>query len=528
MIGRRAVIGLVLLSTLALCALVAQGASAAKSITTTAFTCVPSPSNTGDFKDPHCDETGTKGKEAYKHEPISLNTTTEVDVTDVANPILKGTLSKVPTEIECGTVKNITKNSTVHNVEPSEKQHTVTGTFETEFSNCTVKAPAKCAVAQPIVLKATMHGVDELEGPKGEKDVLGLEFVGDAAEETFAEVELKNKGAESCLLNGQKFKLKGSMIATSGPGAEEAQNGNESGATLLFTPKFKMQNLQFGTEPAELSTTLTTKMAGEGNPIAFTALTTRPSSNTTAVTCVAVTPGTGSFEDAHCDKTHPELAGNYGHQIISAGTETEFDLTSEKVTNETKDAEPAIFKFLVGLAKVELECTTVKNNVENSEILNTQPQAAIHTFTGTSETILSNCNVKLLAKCVISEPLVLKATIQGVEGIEGPKGEKNAMGLKFVGDGESETFGALEFKNKGAETCSLNGKVFKIQGSMIATGGPTTESAQENKGSGATLVFTPKFKMQSLKVGANSTEFFTVATPVMAGGGNPIALTTTT
>jgi hypothetical protein len=63
---------------------------------------------------------------------------------------------------------------------------------------------------------------------------------------------------------------------------------------------------------------------------------------------------------------------------------------------------------------------------------------------------------------------------------------------------------------------------------MIATNGPTAESAQENKESGATLVFTPKFKMQTLTLGGNPAEFETITTATMFGLGNPISLTTTT
>jgi hypothetical protein len=80
MIGRRAVVGLSLLSALLFCAFAAQSASAAlkTSTNTTGFTCVKGVTEKGDFKDEHCDETNV-GKGAFKHELIPLNTTTEVE-----------------------------------------------------------------------------------------------------------------------------------------------------------------------------------------------------------------------------------------------------------------------------------------------------------------------------------------------------------------------------------------------------------------------------------------------------------------
>jgi hypothetical protein len=181
------------------------------------------------------------------------------------------------------------------------------------------------------------------------------------------------------------------------------------------------------------------------------------------------------------------------------------------------------------LAKVDIECETVKNNVKNSTIHNVEPTSKQHTFTGTIETEFTNCKVTELLKCSVTEPIISKATVHGVEGMEGPLGEKNAMGLEFIGDGAEEEFASVEFKNKGAEVCSLNGKKFPIKGSVIATNGPTTESGQEHRESGSTLVFTPKFKMQTLFLGPNAAEFSTILTPTMAGeNGNPISLTTTT
>ncbi len=249
------------------------------------------------------------------------------------------------------------------------------------------------------------------------------------------------------------------------------------------------------------------------------------SANTTAFTCVK---GAGKdFKDAHCDEAVPQT-GEFGHVAIANDTTTEIDLTNSAVTESTKKSEPAIFTATIALSKIEIECLKVKSIVKTSTVHNVEPVSKQHTFTGTIETEFSECNVKKLTKCVVSEPLIFKFNVHGVEGMEGPKGEKNAMGIEFVGDGPEELIGSITLTNKGAEACSLHNKTFPISGSMIATNGPTTESKQDNKHSGSTLVFTPKFKMQTLRLGPNSAEFHGILTPTMAGGGNPIAMTTTT
>jgi hypothetical protein len=284
MIGRRAVVGLSLLSALLFCVFAAQSASAAltTSKNTTAFTCVKTLDNSGDFTKAHCDkeDTGVLGKEVYKHELIPLKTTTEVDATNdkvtesttKSEPaVLKGTVNLVKTEITCNTVKNNTKESTIHNEEPEAGSHTFTGTVVVEYTNCTVSKPEKCTVKTPIVATATVHGVEGLEGPKGEKNAMGVEFVGHGVEETFTEITYQG---ESCALKNQTFPVKGKVIATNGPTTESSQENREAGATLVFTPKFKMQELKLGKEAAEFTSIVTPKMAGEtGNPISLTTTT---------------------------------------------------------------------------------------------------------------------------------------------------------------------------------------------------------------------------------------------------------------
>jgi len=285
MIGRRAVIGLSLLSALLFCAFAAQSASAVltTSKNTTAFTCVKDAEKKGDFTDAHCDTTGTIGKSEFKHVEIKVGETTTIDGTN--NEVTESTKKSEPgllkgeivgggkLEIECTTVKNNTKNSWIRNAEPGEKQHTLEGFIETEFSKCTVKLLKNCIVEEPIVTKAIVHGVEGMEGPKKEPNAMGVEFVGAGPNETFTEIGFKEDAA--CVVKTPLvFPIKGKVIATSGPTTKEtAQENKESGATLVFTPEFKMQELTLGGKPATFTAIATAKMP-EGNPISLT--TTKP------------------------------------------------------------------------------------------------------------------------------------------------------------------------------------------------------------------------------------------------------------
>jgi hypothetical protein len=280
MIGRRSSMGLALLCAFAFCAFATQSAMAqvgTHSTNTTAVTCVSDPDN-GDFDDAHCDKlaAGGPGTGDYSHVEIALDTTTEVEVstaktknntTEHTPAKLNGTLAGVNTEITCTTVKSVPNKSFLHNVEVSGK-HTVTGTLEVEFTDCTVVKPLKCVIAEPIKTAATAQGVEGLNG----KNEMGVEFVGSGAEKTFAEIKFENKGAEACsLLNGGKaFKVKGSVIATSGV----AQGNDHSGATAIYEDANEMETLEIGAKKASFAGVFTTTMAGVGgNPIALTTTT---------------------------------------------------------------------------------------------------------------------------------------------------------------------------------------------------------------------------------------------------------------
>jgi hypothetical protein len=253
------------------------------------------------------------------------------------------------------------------------------------------------------------------------------------------------------------------------------------------------------------------------------------SKNTTAFTCVEG-KGSKDFADAHCDQNVGSENGKYGHVSIPLNETTGLDATNQKVTNETKTHEPAVIKGTVGLGKVEISCTVVKANTKESAVHNVEPELKQHTFTGLAVAEFSECTVNKPEKCTIKEPIVTNTSFHGVEGLEGPKSESNAMGVEYIGTGPEETFAEIQFENKGAESCSLNGIQVKVKGKVYGTSGPTTESVQTNKSSGATIAFTPKFKMQELKMGKDPAEFTLIATPLGPGGieAKPISITTAT
>jgi hypothetical protein len=249
--------------------------------------------------------------------------------------------------------------------------------------------------------------------------------------------------------------------------------------------------------------------------------------NTTAFTC-ASNGGAKDFSKAHCDPgdTVTPGTGSFGHVTISGKT-SEIDATNSAVTNSTKDSEPAVLKGIVALVKTEITCSTVKADAKNSFIENIELAGKGHVVKGTVRSEFTKCTVNAPSKCTIKEPIVSEAKIEGVEALipPNPTLEGEAMGVEFKGEGgPGTTFADLVYE--GAE-CALKGKKFEVTGNAIATAGPSTESRQDNRESGATLVFTPKFNMQELKIGSNLAEFTSIVTPKMAGG-NPISLTTTT
>jgi hypothetical protein len=264
MIGRKAVTGLALLSALLVCAFVAQSASAAAAVNTTAVTCV-SEAGKKDFSDAHCDKkvadgTGKFGHVEIKNEATTVSVTnakTANNTTEAAPTILKGTVFGVKNEITC---KTVTGEGSLTNEEPSAKVHKFTGSVTANFTACTVNKPALgCKVKEPISVTSKVEGVEGLGAGKNE---MGQEFK-PAAGETFSELTL-----EGCFIAGT-YKTTGTAIGTGTPAPTE----KFSGATNVFTNAMTKETLKLAGNPAEISSSTTVTMSGGGNPIALTTTT---------------------------------------------------------------------------------------------------------------------------------------------------------------------------------------------------------------------------------------------------------------
>ncbi len=233
--------------------------------------------------------------------------------------------------------------------------------------------------------------------------------------------------------------------------------------------------------------------------------------NTTAFTCVK---GGGSldFKDAHCDETTTAGKGEFGHEQIPIGSKTEIEVTNANTAESTKKSTPFTLKYKT--FATHFECSTVGGT---GTIENTEPTAKVHKVSGALTIELSKCTVINPAKCTLKEPIKMETAFTGVEGLGA---EANNMGLEFK-PAVGETFVTITFE--GSE-CALKGKAFAIKGTMTATGAPATNA----KESGATWLFSPENEMESLLLGTEPCLVTAAITPQMKGGGNPIALTTTT
>jgi hypothetical protein len=264
MIGRRAIAGLALLCALVFSAFASQSAFA-EIPETTAFECTKSAA-TKDFSDAHCDVTKTPGEFGHTKlsttvkTPISItNEKTATSTTTAVSAILTGEVALTKTEVTCAVVSG---NGEIINEEPAAGKMQVKGTVTTEFSKCTVMKPLKCAVKEPIIVKAFVESKTNLGAGKNE---MGLELTPDPVKTPFAELEYLNKGAEACALNKQKFNVEGSAIGTGSVGSTEAVK--ESGGTLVFGPDNK---LTLGGKPANFTAVVTQSVTANKNAVTLT------------------------------------------------------------------------------------------------------------------------------------------------------------------------------------------------------------------------------------------------------------------
>jgi hypothetical protein len=259
MIGRRAVIGLSLLSALVFCAFAASSSPAA----ITAYTCVKKVEVGGaGFSKGHCKITDVVGSGAvYEEKTIAADTATEIEVTNeetngetsaAVDSRLEGLAAGIKTDITC---KKVTGTGNLTNNSNGGKTMTVTGSVQAEFSECETELteapkPKACKVKEPIVATANYSSVIE-----GAEMYAKLEQI---AGIPFATLKFENNGAETCpaaLKIAAGFPVTGSVTA------------EEDGATLKFPEKHS--KLLFAGNAATFTSIATLRMKA-GNPIFFT------------------------------------------------------------------------------------------------------------------------------------------------------------------------------------------------------------------------------------------------------------------
>jgi hypothetical protein len=234
---------------------------------------------------------------------------------------------------------------------------------------------------------------------------------------------------------------------------------------------------------------------------------------TTAFTCEPVSVG-AEFEDEHCDKAKAGGSG-FKHTAIAAGVATEVSFTNEKTQNLTTEA----FKvFLPGKFEgvaVEIVCEEVTSGAGAATTLENKEVEGKMLAEGPAELKFGKCKVNKPEKCTVKEPIVTKVKAK-TKVIKETAPEE--MGVEFTASGAN--LGEIEFKNKEAEVCPLNGKKAVVTGTFTAT----PEGIVNGKG--ATWAITAA--MSNLKFGTEVGKLETIVTARMAGiGGNPIVLTTT-
>ncbi len=258
MIGRKAVIGLALLCSLAFCAVVAQGAAAEQ----TAFTCAPGAGSgtTKEFTDAHCDNTVEPGHGTFHHVEIPVLTNTEITLTN-------------------GATENETKSATrahlfvaklhgVAEVEVNCKKVNGTGTMENTNTGGVMGASGKgiikfeeceanhgCTVAEPIEAKVKAELVEKLAP---EEKGMGLKFEPQVAGGTFTSITFLGTG---CPLKAfGAIPAAGSTIGT----AHGEPTG--MGATVYIGEN---NSITVGGEPAQLTGRVTLK-GPNGNALTAT------------------------------------------------------------------------------------------------------------------------------------------------------------------------------------------------------------------------------------------------------------------
>jgi hypothetical protein len=252
MIGRRAIIGLLMLCALAFCATAASNAAAAQTV----FECKEEKGKVG-FEDAHClvpapNEAGVK----FVHKSIAAGTETAITFNnkEVTNrtkqadwAIFNGTVLGIAFEIGCANVTGVGHLT-------NKAGGSVEGEAKFEYRECsmpkpTAALPTKCKVVEPIVLNTKVAnfavGAEE-----------GLEFT-PLVGKPLGEITLEDRvaGSKECTIAGN-YKVEGKMRA------------GEIGARYLT--ETAKGDLTIGGNEAFLCNTITVRKEGTSTGITMT------------------------------------------------------------------------------------------------------------------------------------------------------------------------------------------------------------------------------------------------------------------
>jgi hypothetical protein len=264
MTGRRAVIGLSLLSTLVFCAFAAPNATAV--LGTTAFKCVKTDAVGEEFSDEHC-TSPQQGKAGFTQMQITPNTEAKITVnnsvtgSEVFSSKLRGVVSEKEFELEAGSFHSCVGKTTVENRKPGVQGEAV-GKFCGEFSTVKVNKPAKCEIEKGIV-KLLENGTGKTVVKEVEKkQEMYIEFI-PPAEKSFAEFTFA--GGE-CALKATKVSVTGSAKAN-----VTTNESQTDGATLNFTTAQTGKTLKAGGNKAEFEGVFTPReVSAEAPPVVLT------------------------------------------------------------------------------------------------------------------------------------------------------------------------------------------------------------------------------------------------------------------
>lgn len=226
---------------------------------------------------------------------------------------------------------------------------------------------------------------------------------------------------------------------------------------------------------------------------------------TTAFECKPVKEGATGFTDEHCTQTAEKGKASFEHVPIPAESAKNVTI----INHETKTFPVVVMKASIGLAKVELQASKA-SSCEGTAFENTVNAEKQMEVAGEGCMSFSEITVKMLAKCVVKEPIIANIF-----------GNTKVGGTGYGPTGES--FASITFLNKGAESCSLHNKTFNVTGSVTAN-----MPFEEGKVDGPTLRFSAAQTEKTLKLGSNPASIEATLTARSATGEkNPVSVTTT-